>query len=395
VNETIPEMEFLLGALHSQPRVSQDLCRQVNWVRLLVLVHRHSVVTLLYSRISNESHVKVPAAGRSLIHAEALKKIGASLAPTRELLWVLSRFEESGIAVIPFKGAVLSAQLYGEPARRDFSDIDLLVKPEDWRRARELLEKSGFKGPGQVGSERAHVFPMQRRVTVELHRSLMDDWFFFNLSADKLLERLVPVRVENQTVWTLSAEDNAVFLCAHGGKHRWSRLGWVCDIAALLTRSPLDWDVVLQRARTEDAVRMVRLGVYLAATLLGCPLAPEVRAEVVGDPATVRLGTQIVAERYRTGTKRKEVFLHGKETSKYYIAIRERYRTRLWYCLFLIWYRCQPTGKDVSVLPLPRMLHMLYYFLRPFRVVREYGWESVRSYVGQFVRILVGSRRPV
>jgi hypothetical protein len=190
---------------------------------------------------------------------------------------------------------------------------------------------------------------------------------------------------------TLSPEDNLVYLSAHGCKHRWSRLIWVCDIAALVDGTvSLNWSVVFKRAQELDASRMVRLAVYLAMTLLGCSLREDIRATVLADTVARRLGDEIAAG-YRRGTNSRPSRLHAKDTSRYYLAIRERTRSRLFYCIYLLQYRWQPTGKDVSIVRLPRAFYAVYYLLRPFRLVREYGWKPVKSYAGQFIRILVAT----
>jgi len=68
----------------------------------------------------------------------------------------------------------------------------------------------------------------------------------------------------------LGGEDLALFLCAHGAKHLWERLEWLCDLAALLARRPgLDWDAMLARARRRGAERIVLLALHLAHELLG------------------------------------------------------------------------------------------------------------------------------
>src|SRR5207244_11975507 len=52
-------------------------------------------------------------------------------------------------------------------------------------------------------------------------------------------------------VRTLSAEHLLLVLCAHGAKHCWERLGWICDVAELLRGTPaLDLSGMLAQARS-------------------------------------------------------------------------------------------------------------------------------------------------
>ena len=52
------------------------------------------------------------------------------------------------------------------------------------------------------------------------------------------------VRLEEQEVRTLSAEDLLLALCVHASKHAWMRLGWICDIAGVVRSQRIDYGVV-------------------------------------------------------------------------------------------------------------------------------------------------------
>ena len=46
---------------------------------------------------------------------------------------------------MPVKGALLQHWLYDDPSERLLSDVDLLVRPEDFGRAIERLESEGYR----------------------------------------------------------------------------------------------------------------------------------------------------------------------------------------------------------------------------------------------------------
>ena len=62
-----------------------------------------------------------------------------------ELLELLELFAGRGVRAIPFKGPVLAAALYGDLARREFFDLDLLIRLEDLGAAQEVLESRGYR----------------------------------------------------------------------------------------------------------------------------------------------------------------------------------------------------------------------------------------------------------
>jgi hypothetical protein len=60
---------------------------------------------------------------------------------------MVGELDDAGIASVPLKGPQLSEALYGDPARRPSSDIDLLVAPEQLRRAVEVVRRIGYRPP--------------------------------------------------------------------------------------------------------------------------------------------------------------------------------------------------------------------------------------------------------
>ena len=64
-----------------------------------------------------------------------------------------------------------------------------------------------------------------------------------------------------------------MFLCAHGAKHLWARLGWLCDLARLIQMEQgIDWSEVFDQTRRSHTTRMILLGLLLADNLLGVEL---------------------------------------------------------------------------------------------------------------------------
>ena len=70
---------------------------------------------------------------------------------------------------------------------------------------------------------------------------------------------------------------NLIYLAIHGSLHRWSRLKWLCDIAALANRrgaEQLEKDMAF--AESLGAGRPLELALFLGNVLFGSP-APETR----------------------------------------------------------------------------------------------------------------------
>lgn len=61
-----------------------------------------------------------------------------------ELEKILNVFEKEGIDVIQLKGAWIAKNYYPDPVLRPMNDLDLLIRPEDMKRAENSIEKMGY-----------------------------------------------------------------------------------------------------------------------------------------------------------------------------------------------------------------------------------------------------------
>jgi hypothetical protein len=85
--------------------------------------------------------------------------------------------EDAGIAAILLKGPVIASRLYDHFGERWYGDVDLLVAPDDYSRAGQVLHDLGYRdvaagapptGSGQVNFRREGPLP----TWLDLHRSL-------------------------------------------------------------------------------------------------------------------------------------------------------------------------------------------------------------------------------
>lgn len=63
----------------------------------------------------------------------------------RDLQTILALFAAHELPLMPMKGALLTAQAYPDPGLRPMADLDLLIHPADFERARDLLGQLGYQ----------------------------------------------------------------------------------------------------------------------------------------------------------------------------------------------------------------------------------------------------------
>jgi hypothetical protein len=367
-----PEIEVLCAAarvtLSSEQRCRLDglLRRDLDWPRLIGRARVHGVAPLLAWQLAAGQQA-VPERALAQLRCDLQENAARNLLLSRKLLELLDLFGKAGIAVLPFKGPTLTRCAYGNLALRPFGDLDVLVHPRDAPGARDLLLGHGYRPPARW-TTRLEAFsldtlgqlPLRRDdgILVELHTALLPRSFSFALDVDELWPRRRTVDLLGRPVQALGAEDLLLLLCAHGAKHLWQRLMWVCDVAELLRSCPgLCWEDVLERARRLRAERMLLLGLTLARRLLGAPWP----ADQDMDPAVRRLAVQV--ERWLDSDAQMPEVLAGCSFS---LRVRERFRDGLRHCLSLAF---TPTEADWLAAPSRLPAAGLY----PFRLLRLAG----------------------
>jgi hypothetical protein len=201
------------------------------------------------------------------------------------------------------------------------------------------------------------------RLFVELHWEVAPHLFASTVNGERLWQDLITLDLNGTQVKTFSAEDLLFSLCVHGSRHLWERLGWICDVAELITSRPLDWTTLLERATSADTERMFLLGVHLAERLLDAPVPAEVKQRCDSDPRLASLADNVIEHLFNGPT---HVPATSREIFKYNIRVRKSLSARARYLLYML----RPTDSDLSSRSLPPRLNFAYYITRPFRLFR-------------------------
>jgi hypothetical protein len=379
----IPEAELLVCCARTvldhaaAERIRALLARGIDWAYLLQVAPRHGMVPLLYWHLSATCPEAVPPECFQRLHDYFHSNCLGNLRLTAELLELLKQFEARAIPVLCYKGAALVALAYHNLALRQFADVDLLVRQQDVSRAQDLLVARGYRPrvrltPGQEWVygrfEIARAFIHDESAgLVELHWELLPRYFSLSLDPEDVWGRLHAAALDGHALPTLTPEVALLFLCVHGAKHCWSRLGWICDVACTIGAHPrIDWPWVLEAARRRGCRRMLLLGLLLVRDLLGLALPEAVRDPVQVDPVAQELARKIVARFLEAPDRPLRVFERGL----FLLRVRERLRDRARLCLLLA---VTPNEGDLAFVRLPAVLCFLYYLVRPIRLVARYG----------------------
>jgi hypothetical protein len=371
-------------------RLRTLLRQNLDWRGLIRTASIHGMLPLLYRNLYNSFQDRVPKAILDELRESFRSNVQHSLLLTGELLKLLDLFAVHGIDAIPFKGPVLAAAVYKDLSLRQFSDLDVLVSRDDIPRTGDLLGSQGYRSVTEngVSSEqnfdpedvayfgpKFYTFVHQDRGTrVDLQWRVTERYFSFSLDDNQGRGRLVPVTLAGRSVLTFAPMDKLLILCAHGAKHQWQELKWICDVAELVRteKEKIDWRKLQQEASQQGVGRMLGLGLYLARDLLGAELPVEVSKAIDKD---LRGGWVVARILSKLFTEPLQSW-GGLEKVVFYLRTMDRWQDRVRFCSSFL-SQClrtvaTPTSKEREFLSLPPPLSFLYYVFRPLRLTVKY-----------------------
>ena len=277
----------------------------------------------------------------------------------RNLLQAGEALKQAGIPSIALKGPALAIQAYGDLSLRHFADLDILVQPQDVRRAGQMLQGLGWDSPSlDHTQEHNWLLKAEKDITLqrgdeilELHWNVAEPGMVGSIPVESWWQDLRPVQIFQQEVRTLSPENTFLFLSLHGVKNSWRPLKWVADLAYFVSATPdLDWPVIAERARAWGLQRGMRTGLLLAERYCGLVIPPDLAPGCQKDRAARSLARQVIEAISAEAAAPSQM-----GSALFFLHSRERWRDRFYY----VWDQAmipkqadwQPAGLPADLLP--------------------------------------------
>jgi len=265
---------------------------------------------------------------------------------------------------------------YGDITLRQFGDLDILIKKEDRSKMMALLigehyipeinllketEETFFDCVNVIGLHKAST-----GVRVEIHWELLPKNYAIDWEEDALWASKNSVPINNIPTPVLSLEPLLLYLCAHGAKHLFERLEWVCDIDRSIRSNPdIDWQSLVHEAKSLGIKRMLFLGLALSQHFFKLDLPEQIIKQIEEDKALPSLIAKVIEVNFSQTSKK------GKSYSSFGLlwSMRENLSDQLrfaWRGLFA------PKFDDFLFIQLPKHLAFLYPLVRPYRLLTKY-----------------------
>jgi putative nucleotidyltransferase-like protein len=260
--------------------------KEVPWDHLVILAGIEGVDGFVYYHMNRLDLLN--SLPKSVLH-----KLEESYARTRKrTLAILNeaetlsiRLEHARIPVIALQGLSLIKTLYQDPGLRQLGDMDLMVKPGDKDRLKELLCQAGFCTPYPNYPD----ILSKSDVLIDLHTHVLNldriksRRYLFPENLVPMWEKAIPLFNQANGLLILDPCDNFIALAAHALKHSYSRLIWLVDLYELFIKwanNANGLDEVIGRARFWHQERVVLYALILLESLFDLKMPFRVKREL-------------------------------------------------------------------------------------------------------------------
>lgn len=398
VNETLMNNDCSLDLLHVSKELQLQLemikksnskemetinrkwFEEIDWSQFLALSVHHRIYPFLYPKIKEVDEGTIPAYVIQELCRKFKNNTFKMLYLSREMGEISRLFSERKIRSLFLKGPVIAADFYENISLRTSGDIDVIVPIQDLKKVHELLLPLGYVKEADfetVLSEwkwrRHHVtyYHPEKKMKLEIHWRLhpgpcKEPTFH------ELWERKRISYIGTYPIYCLGKEDLFIFLLNHGSRHGWSRLRWLIDIDQLCKKD-IEWDVVNKLLKKYHCRHIAGQALILSSKLFNTVIPEGISSCLLKrKPRRLAQSTIFYLERM--------VNLHTEPVPEEVCKYHERYlfslKTNVQKLIFIVSF-LYPYAEDTKTLPLPKILHFLYFPLRPML----WAWRKTRKRV--------------
>ncbi|MDB9371944.1 nucleotidyltransferase family protein [Nodularia sphaerocarpa] len=383
-----PEIQLLLCCSRSRinavtaEKIQKLSEQELDWDYLLRIAAGNEIIPLLCQNLKLICPKAVPENIMKQLQQCFQNNASKNMFLTTELLKLLDLFAAHNISVIPFKGPVLGQFAYGSLILRNISDLDILVKKQDFLRAKELLIRHGYQhkyfGEDEAAYVQAQLIRDDGLVGVDLHYGITPKDFVFSLDTEPFWEQLNSLCLAGKTVPNLSITDALLVACVQPIKENWRSFKRICDIAELCrVCTEKDWQVFSQEMQKLGNERTFLVSLIMAHNLLEVTLPNELLENIrlfrSLESRTLEMSQQFFWDTLTDGE-------HSRKWVKFNLMRMSLNKNTIKHLAFVVF---NINEKDKLMLPftLPNYLYFLYYPLRLFRLLFTYkiGLKDIKN----------------
>lgn len=384
--EKVPKELLLLLELmkldngKNEKEIDHEMFTDIDWGKFLHLTVHHRVYSFIYPKVKAMDERLIPNNVIGKLYQNYKKNTYQMLYLTGEMEQVSRLFLENNIRTIFLKGPVIAYDLYGNISCRTSSDLDILVPLCQLDKVDELLSRGGYRKDDYFSTvlndwkwRHHHItyFHAEKKIKLEIHWRL-NPGPAKEPNFNELWDRKRKSNLTGFPVYLLGKEDLFFFLVSHGARHGWSRLRWLVDIHQLANKK-INWSIIKQYLKKNHCLHVGGQALILASELLKTPVVQEM-TPLLSKKSSRRLAQEAIfyleeMVNLHTDPIPMDVAIYHKRHLFSLMSIQQK-------LLFLTSF-LYPYPEDAEILPLPKILHFLYFPLRPLL----WAWRKTRKQV--------------
>lgn len=293
-------IRFYLGTI-TVDELKVVLTETLDWKTLIQTSIDQGVMPILYESLKAIEEQHIPPT--VIVQLQTLNRMNGlnNISSLQELLKILAALKQDNIDAIPFKGPILASYAYGNVALRQYNDLDILVKPQDFWRAKAVLMTLGYR-TNLAQQEEFDMITFVRQITLSrsskdaemFNRQFQSSLLHSNLERsidlhwgiiprrildvnrlERFWQHLTVIELNNQPIQTFSPEITLIIQCLNIAKESLTgrSLKQICDIVQIIKAYPaIDWHLFLQITSELRTFKLCLLWLGVIHELVALPL---------------------------------------------------------------------------------------------------------------------------
>ncbi len=230
-------MDLLIDLLTPRPKLLPTT--PIRWESLFKKAKAHEVFPLFYEAIKKHPHWSstIPPPLKEEMNILYYQHTARNVLLLNRLKKIATAFKNANISFVLFKGFDLALRIYGDSLLRTQRDLDFIVAPKDFAKARQVLMEIG------------------ENAFLDLHQDIVslkrfEHWSPPPLTIEGFWNRCETVSWDGINIPVLNREDLFLALAIHFVFHHHLRgLKWLMDFAWLVEKQGLNWPSLMDHAK--------------------------------------------------------------------------------------------------------------------------------------------------
>ena len=307
---------FALAHQRTLPFLGHLSSTVADWQRVLHLAMDENALVPLRNGLRH--------AGAAVVPVEVQRQLAILSLDTEFRMRLLkTRLEQSLVAlnranidVLRLKGSALAATVYESFEARPMRDIDMLVRPGQAERAREVMLSAGWSVDPDVPDDASygthqHLPPLRdvggSGLHLEIHRSILPARHPFRFTDDEIWDAARPVTVGAGRALVMDPTHHAVHIAIHfAWLHMMRVRAWTTfrDLHALACGYAFDWERLASFAASIGAASCCYWALRIGQELAGLVVPEAVMRQL--EPRMPRLVVRSLAQHFINDVSRNQ-----------------------------------------------------------------------------------------